>query len=143
MLRGISLNKTDTSAYEYIHAKLGTIPSFMVITDAKRHEVKVTQDLFFTGILGQHNCDRQGLCRFPMAVYPESTRDILCNHGRMIYYLLLAYIKYQTQYKHSVLYLTRIMKECLFNRVDIIDLLNLILKKVQHLRDPCCEMTLF
>jgi len=57
----------------------------------------------------------------------------------MVYYQLLAYIKYQTQYKHSLLHLTRIIKECLFKRADIIDLLNLSLKKVQRLRDPCYE----
>jgi len=61
----------------------------------------------------------------------------------MIYYLLLTYIKYQTKYNHSLLHLTRIIKECLFKKADIIDLLNLSLKKVQRLRDPCCEMSLF
>ena len=61
----------------------------------------------------------------------------------MIYYLLLAYIKYQTKYKHSLLYLTRVIKECLFKRADIIDLLNLSLKKVGRLRDPCYSLTLF
>jgi len=61
----------------------------------------------------------------------------------MIYYLLLAYVKYQTKYTHSLLHLTRVIKECLFKRADIIDLLNLSLRKVQRLRDPCCEMTLF
>jgi len=61
----------------------------------------------------------------------------------MIYYLLLAYIKYQTKYKHSLLYLTRVIKECLFKRADIIDLLNLSLKKVGRLRDPCYQLCLF
>ena len=61
----------------------------------------------------------------------------------MIYYLLLAYIKYQTKYKYSLLYLTRVIKECLFKRADIIDLLNLSLKKVGRLRDPCYDLTLF
>jgi len=61
----------------------------------------------------------------------------------MIYYLLLAYIKYQTKYARSLLHLTRIIRECLFKRADIIDLLNLSLRKAQRVRDPCCEMTLF
>ena len=61
----------------------------------------------------------------------------------MIYYLLLAYIKYQTKYKHSLLYLTRVIKECLFKRADIIDLLNLSLVKVGRLRDPCYQLCLF
>jgi len=61
----------------------------------------------------------------------------------MIYYLLLAYIKYQTKYKHSLLYLTRVIKECLFRRADIIDLLNLSLEKAGRERAPCYEPTLF
>jgi len=54
----------------------------------------------------------------------------------MIYYLLLAYIKYQTKYKHSLLYLTRVIKECLFKRADIIDLLNLSLVKCRTITSP-------
>ena len=61
----------------------------------------------------------------------------------MIYYLLLAYIKYQTKYKHSLLHLTRVIKECLFKRADIIDLLNLSLKKAGRERAPCYEPSLF
>jgi hypothetical protein len=61
----------------------------------------------------------------------------------MIYYLLLAYIKYQTKYKHSLLYLTRVIKECLFKRADIIDLLNLSLEKAGRERAPCYEPSLF
>ncbi|HOM27761.1 MAG TPA: hypothetical protein PKV21_09710, partial [bacterium] len=38
----------------------------------------------------------------------------------MIYCLLLAYIKYQTKYKYSLLYLTRVIKEYLLKRADII-----------------------
>jgi len=56
---------------------------------------------------------------------------------------LLSYIKYQTKYKYSLLHLTRVIRECLFNRADIIDLLNMSLKKVQRLRDPCYEISLF
>ncbi|HRR95536.1 MAG TPA: hypothetical protein P5150_02220 [Candidatus Ratteibacteria bacterium] len=35
----------------------------------------------------------------------------------IIYYLLLS--KYQTKYKYSLLYMTRVIKECLFKRADI------------------------
>lgn len=230
----------------------GTIPSFMVITDAKRHEVKVArnnflplsldsiliidkayidfqwlyglkqQGVYFVSrakenlkyrVIGQHQVNtRQGVISdeeimltgfYSQEKYPEKLRlvtyydkehkktyQFLTNNfslsaytisqiykarwqieiffkwikqnlkiktflgtsknavltqiwTAMIYYLLLAYIKYQTKYKHSLLHLTRIIKECLFKRADIIDLLNLSLKKVQRLRDPCCEMTLF
>ncbi len=43
----------------------------------------------------------------------------------MIYYLLLSYIKYQTKYKHSLLVLTRIIKEVIFFKTNFIDLLSL------------------
>lgn len=41
----------------------------------------------------------------------------------MIYYLLLAYIKYQTRYKFSLFYLHRAIKETLMAPVHLIDLL--------------------
>jgi hypothetical protein len=43
----------------------------------------------------------------------------------MIYYLLLAYIKFQTKFKKSLLELTRMIKEVLLIRRDLIDLLSL------------------
>lgn len=230
----------------------GTIPSFMVVTDAKQHEVKVAQNLFLPVSLDSiitidkayvdfqwlYSLNRQGLYFVTRAKenmnyrvvgqqevnsskglladeeitltgfytsqkYPEKLRLVtyydrendktykfLTNNFHlsaytiaqiykarwqvelffkwikqnlkiktflgtsknavltqiwtaMIYYLLLAYIKYQTKYKHSLLHLTRVIKECLFRKADIIDLLNLSLMKVQRLRDPCCEMSLF
>ena len=60
----------------------------------------------------------------------------------MIYYLLLAYIKYQTKYGYSLLHFTRVIRECLFKKVDIIDLLNLGLKRVKNIRDPCYQLDL-
>ena len=41
----------------------------------------------------------------------------------MCYYLLLAYIKYQTKYRYSLFYLHRVIKETLTCRLSIIDLL--------------------
>lgn len=43
----------------------------------------------------------------------------------MIYYLLLAYIKFQTKFKKSLLELTRMIRETLLFRRDLIDLLSL------------------
>ena len=43
----------------------------------------------------------------------------------MIYYLLLCYIKFQSRYKHSLLYLSRIIRETLMERAGLIDLLKL------------------
>lgn len=61
----------------------------------------------------------------------------------MIYYLLLSYIKFQTKYKYSLLKFTRIFKESLFMKKDIIDLLNLNPDKLKKARDPCVQMNLF
>lgn len=43
----------------------------------------------------------------------------------MCYYLLLAYIKYQTKYRFSIFYLHRLVREMLMERTSLIDLLNL------------------
>lgn len=50
----------------------------------------------------------------------------------MCYYLLLAYIKYQTKYKKSLLELSRVIRETLFDRKALIDILTL---KPERLRD--------
>jgi hypothetical protein len=61
----------------------------------------------------------------------------------MIYYLLLAYIKYQTKYAYSLLYFTRVIRETLFRRTDIIDLLHLSPIRLHKLREPCYQLSLF
>lgn len=43
----------------------------------------------------------------------------------MIYYLLLAYIKFKTKYSESLLHLSRIIRETILERLDLIDLLRL------------------
>lgn len=43
----------------------------------------------------------------------------------MCYYLLLTYIKYQTKYGYSLLHLSRIIRETLFDRKSLIDILTL------------------
>ena len=57
----------------------------------------------------------------------------------MIYYLLLAYIKFQTKFRKSLLELTRMVREVLLNRINLIDLLSLNtrnLHKVQVREGP-------
>jgi transposase len=56
----------------------------------------------------------------------------------MIYYLLLAYIKYQTKYGRSLFYLHRLIKETLLDRITLVDLLNLNENRLKRLRfmDP-------
>lgn len=48
----------------------------------------------------------------------------------MIYLLLLTYIKFQTQCRYSLLEFTRIIKSTIFERKDLIDLLNINLKNL-------------
>lgn len=52
----------------------------------------------------------------------------------MIYYLLLAYIKFQTKFKKSLLELTRMIKETLLFRRSIIDLLSLETKTLFRIK---------
>jgi hypothetical protein len=61
----------------------------------------------------------------------------------MCYYLLLSYIKYQTKYKYSLLELTRVLKEAIFLRVSLIDLLSLKTKDLHKIRSPSSQLTLF
>ncbi len=52
----------------------------------------------------------------------------------MIYYLILAYIKFQTKFDRSLLELTRMVKETLFTRRTMIDLLSLSSRTVYKFR---------
>ena len=54
----------------------------------------------------------------------------------MIYYLLLAYIKHQTKFTGSLLELSRLVKEALFDKITIIELLNLTVKDIPKIRSP-------
>jgi len=54
----------------------------------------------------------------------------------MIFYLLVCYIKFQTRYKGSLLELTRLIRETLMMRRNIIDLLSLNTKTVKKLKPP-------
>jgi hypothetical protein len=52
----------------------------------------------------------------------------------MIYYLLLAYIKFQTKFKKSLLELTRMIKEVILLRRNLIDLLSLDVSTIFKLK---------
>lgn len=52
----------------------------------------------------------------------------------MIYYLLLAYIKFQTKLKKSLLEFTRMIRETLMFRRDLIDLLSLNPKTISKIK---------
>lgn len=57
----------------------------------------------------------------------------------MIYYLLLSYIKFQTKFRKSLLELTRMVREVMLNRINLIDLLSLnskTLHKIQAREGP-------
>jgi len=61
----------------------------------------------------------------------------------MIYYLLLAYIKYQTKWRYSLLELTRMIREMLFERIHLVDMLSLDFKRLDRLKYPDPQLTLF
>lgn len=52
----------------------------------------------------------------------------------MIYYLLLAYIKFQTKFRKSLLELTRMVREVLLSRINLIDLLSLSTRTLHKLK---------
>lgn len=52
----------------------------------------------------------------------------------MIYFVLLAYIKYQSKYKYSLFYLHKIIKETLMERFHLLDLLNLDDNRLKRLK---------
>jgi len=61
----------------------------------------------------------------------------------MSYYLLLTYIKYQTKYAHSLLTLSRLIRETLFERKSLIDILTLKPERLLVVRDEPLQGVLF
>jgi len=61
----------------------------------------------------------------------------------MSYYLLLTYIKYQTKYGHSLLTLSRIIREMLFERKNLIDILTLKPERLVAVQDEPIQGALF
>lgn len=57
----------------------------------------------------------------------------------MIYYLLLAYIKFQTKFKKSLLELTRMIRETILVRRVLIDLLSLSAQTIGRFKPPESE----
>jgi hypothetical protein len=53
----------------------------------------------------------------------------------MVYYLLLCYIKFQSRYKESLLYLSRVIRETLMERVSLIDLLKLKVENIARIKN--------
>jgi hypothetical protein len=53
----------------------------------------------------------------------------------MVYYLLLCYIKFQSRYSNTLLYLSRIIKETLMERVGLIDLLKLKVENIAKIKN--------
>jgi hypothetical protein len=53
----------------------------------------------------------------------------------MCYFLLLAYLKYQTKYKNSLYYLHRLIKAAIFQKLTLIDLLSLTKRRLSRIRD--------
>ena len=61
----------------------------------------------------------------------------------MCYYLLLSYIKYQTKYGSSLLQLCRVVRETLFERRSLIDILTLKPDKLLARKDQSAQGSLF
>lgn len=61
----------------------------------------------------------------------------------LIYYLLLAFIKFQTQYKFTLLHFTRVLREALFQKTDIIALLRLSPNRFKLPHEPDGQRLLF
>lgn len=61
----------------------------------------------------------------------------------MSYYLLLTYIKYQTKCGHSLLTLSRIIREMLFERKNLIDILTLNPERLRVVQDEPLQGALF
>lgn len=61
----------------------------------------------------------------------------------MSYYLLLTYIKYQTKCGHSLLTLSRIIREMLFERKNLIDILTLKPDRLRVVQDEPIQGALF
>lgn len=60
----------------------------------------------------------------------------------MCYYLLLAYVKYQSRYRQSLFYLHRVVKETLLHRAKIIDLLRLNERRLKRMASPDPQLCL-
>lgn len=61
----------------------------------------------------------------------------------MCYYLLLAYIKYQTKYAESLLELSRVIRETLFDRKSLIDILTLKPERLRSVHEETLQGALF
>jgi len=61
----------------------------------------------------------------------------------MCYYLLLAYIKYQTKYAKSLLQLSRVIRETLFDRKTMIDILTLTPERLRNVQEESLQSALF
>jgi hypothetical protein len=61
----------------------------------------------------------------------------------MIHYLLLAYVKYQTKYRYSLLDFARLIQAALFERIPLIDLLSLKKGPIPKPKPDAFQLNLF
>ena len=61
----------------------------------------------------------------------------------MCYYLLLTYIKYQTKYGSSLFYLSRVIREMLFEKKSLIDILTFNPNRLHAARADSLQEALF
>ncbi len=70
-------------------------------------------------------------------------QKILAIEPSMCYYLLLSYIKYQTKYSYSLLELSWIFSEVVFEKISLIDLLSCKYYNIYKVRDSVLQQILF
>ncbi len=61
----------------------------------------------------------------------------------MCYYLILSYIKYQTKFAHSIIELSRMFREIILDRVNLIDIISLNSTTIKQARSPVPQLTIF
>ena len=61
----------------------------------------------------------------------------------MCYYLLLAYIKFQTKYRGSLQVLTRMIASVVMEQRLLIDMLSLNERSIKKAREPVPQLALF
>jgi hypothetical protein len=61
----------------------------------------------------------------------------------MCYYLMLAYIKYQTKYRYSLFYLHRVIKETLLLKFSLIDILRLSTERLSSIKQTEYQYAFF
>ena len=116
------LDKEKSQIYEYLTNNFDLDPKEIAFIYKQRWQI----ELFFKWI-------KQNL---KIKTFLGTSKNAVLTQiwVAMIYYLLLAYIKFQTKFRKSLLELTRMIREVLLNRENLIDLLSLSIKTLHKIQ---------